>query len=225
MCRFAMWAAFVLSTTVMASPQKPGGGDAQPRLDKIPAPVRQPGAFVTLLSTKSVLDDLKLTPEERGWLDERLKAIKAANQAAQQQIRDLPGNIPPFERMDKQKEILKSAAGQEVKAISEALTPPQYKRFRQILLQADGPSAFGRDEVLAALKLTPDQVDKIARIVFKMQNAQLDSPAGGRGSGGSNPGAKKRDLAREFTKEAVDLLTDDQKAKWKELIGEPIVEK
>jgi eukaryotic-like serine/threonine-protein kinase len=218
MRRIATLAAVFLSTAVIAQ-------DAPPRLDKIPAPVRQPGAFVTLLSSKAVQEDLKLTAEERSRLDERLKAIKAANQDSQQKIRDLPTDLPPFERMDKQQSLLKSAAEMEVKTISEALTVPQYRRFRQILLQSDGPSAFGREEVLAALKLTPEQVDKIARIVFKLQNAMLDSGGGGRGSGEGSPGARKRELARELTKEAVAALTDDQKAKWKELIGEPFVEK
>jgi hypothetical protein len=218
MRRIATLAGLLFSTAILAQ-------DAPPRLDKIPAPVRQPGALVTLLSSKSVLDDLKLTAEERGRLDERLKAIKAANQVCQQKIRELPADLPPFERMDKQQSLLKAATEMEVKTISEALTAPQYRRFRQILLQSDGPSAFGREEVLAALKLTPEQVDKIARIVFKLQNAMLDSGGGGRGSGEGSPGARKRELARKLTNEAVDALTDEQKAKWKELIGEPFMEK
>jgi len=218
MRRFATLAAFVLSTSALAQ-------DSLPRLDKIPAPVRQPGVLHALLATKPVQDDLKLTPEERGRLDERLKAIKSANDESQQKIRDLPRDLPPFDRMDQQQAILKAAAETEVKTISDALTPPQYRLFRQIVLQSDGASAFGRDEVLAALKLTPEQVDKIARIVFKLQNAMLDAGGGGRGSGEGSPGARKRELARKLTNEAVDALTDEQKAKWKELIGEPFVEK
>jgi hypothetical protein len=218
MRRFAALAAFLLAASVTAQ-------DAPPRLDKIPSPVRPPGALVTLLGAKSVQDDLKLSAEERGRVDERLKAIKAANQDSQQKIRELPADLPPFERMDKQQALLKASAEMEVKSISEALTAPQFRRFRQILLQTDGPSAFGREEVLAALKLTPEQVDKIARIVFKLQNAMLDGGGGGRGSGGGNSGARKRELARQLTSEAVAALTDEQKAKWKELIGEPFVEK
>jgi eukaryotic-like serine/threonine-protein kinase len=218
MRRIATVAAFVLAASLTAQ-------DAPTKLDKIPTPLRPPGAFVTLLSSKAVQEDLKLTPEERGKLDERLKTVKAANDASAQSIRDLPRDLPPFERLEKQQAILKAAAEAESKAISETLTTPQNRRFRQILLQADGPIAFGREEVLAALKLTPDQVDKIARIVFKLQNAMLDSGGGGRGSEGTSPGARKRELARQLTKEAVDALTDEQKAKWKELIGEPMVEK
>jgi hypothetical protein len=214
-----------------------------PRFDRIPAPPYQAGELTRLLSSFAVQKELKLTEDQIVELRKQLDQARNELSAFHKGVNELPRDLTPTERQDKQRELQAPAIAIERKMVAQSLTAEQRERFRQIVVQSDGPIAFGRDEVLAALKLTPEQVDKIARIVLNYQNAVSQS---GRPVGGgqvlspdkqqaAQPGAggrifvldptKVRELARQAVEKAVAVLTDEQKAKWKELIGEPMVEK
>ena len=99
--------------------------------------------------------------------------------------------------------------------ISETLKPGQIKRFKEISLQQDGPllSVMAKDgEVAAAWKLTDDQKQKIKTIAEEMREA-LKVAGGDR--------SKMQELLKSGNGKLMNLLTEAQKTKWKELIGEP----
>jgi len=125
-------------------------------------------------------------------------------------------------------------------AIKKILTESQYKRYKQIDIQVDGPRAFQRPEVSEALGLTEAQQDKMREIMEANrpqggpggqgrpgQGGQGGPPPqggpgqGGPGQGGPGQGGDPSKFADELMKKLMVVLTDSQKNKWKELTGAP----
>jgi serine/threonine protein kinase len=109
-------------------------------------------------------------------------------------------------------------AAQE-KAVLEGLGPEQAQRLKQIAWQEGGASAFSDPELLEALGLTKEQKDKIRAIQDEARRTLWVGPR----SGGPRPEDWKK-AADSWTKardQVVAVLTADQKARWKELTGEP----
>ncbi len=78
----------------------------------------------------------------------------------------------------------------EVNAI---LTAAQQARLRQIALQSDGPGAFRDPEVVAQLRLTPEQRDGIRAIEEEAFFAWMRTMGpGGPPPGGPDTGLKER---------------------------------
>ncbi len=109
------------------------------------------------------------------------------------------------------------------KSVASVLGPPQVARLDQISRQCRGPLAFDDPEVRQALDLTPEQAAEVA----KLRAAAADGPGPGGdhgpppdGGGGPGPrGPGSRDVA--VVAAVVDLLTPDQQAAWRRLIGTP----
>jgi Spy/CpxP family protein refolding chaperone len=165
------------------------------------------GGPVFLLTQKSVQDELKLS-------DEQVTKVK---QLAEKQRESLQGlrDLSPEERRTKMQEQVKA----NEKAVADILNPDQVKRIKQISLQQQGTMALASTEVASALKLTDEQKDKLRSIQQDMR-----ASFGQRGQGGrpSEEDRKKLEEARKAASEKVmNLLTAEQKTKWKEMTGEP----
>jgi Spy/CpxP family protein refolding chaperone len=117
---------------------------------------------------------------------------------------------------------------EEAKSVVDTtLTTDQKARLKQIGVQVLGVRAFTNEEVVAALKLTDDQKDKIKGIAEEYQKDAREL------GGGFRPGQsvdqeklaenqkKRRKLEREAVEKITTSLTPDQQAEWKKLIGEP----
>ncbi len=104
-------------------------------------------------------------------------------------------------------------------AIKKILNETQYKRYRQIDLQVDGPRAFQRPEVVEALQISEDQMDQI-REIMEQNRPQGGPPQGGPGQGGRGQGDPGK-FADELMKKITAVLSDSQKSKFKELVGAP----
>jgi hypothetical protein len=130
----------------------------------------------------------------------------------------------------------KKAISAREKAISEVLKPEQLRRLKEISLQLRGGQALSDPEVAEALKLTGEQKEKVKAIheeaVKSMES--MFRPAGnfpGANFAGGNfqemqanfaAMAKKFEELRKSTDEKLmNLLTDEQRATWKQLTGEP----
>jgi hypothetical protein len=115
-------------------------------------------------------------------------------------------------------------AAQE-RALVEGLRPEQAGRLRQIAWQRQGPGALHDPEVAAALGLTNEQKQKIRAIEAHRPPWGPHRPGGppGWGPGGPHPRGrpKPEDLWRGSWGQLLSVLTAEQKAKWKELTGEP----
>ena len=104
-----------------------------------------------------------------------------------------------------------------------SLSAEQTRRFDQINVQAHGVLAFACRAVDEKLKLTDDQKSKIREIAEATHNSFAGADNDNASEQERTDARSKRAVAhKENMSKAYALLTDDQKASWKELIGEPI---
>jgi hypothetical protein len=167
------------------------------------APSGFPGGGVrSLLALKSVQEELKLS---EGQIHE---------------VAELSGKsrgLFGLSREERRAELEELAARE--KALVEKMQPEQARRLKQIVLQQRGPHALGDANVADALRLTAAQREQIRAIQEEARRALWASTP----HGGPRPPEDRRraDLPREVHAKLLDVLTEKQKARWKEMTGEP----
>jgi len=186
------WAAIVV---VPADAQPPRG-----------AQLGRGGMTLTgLLAQESVQKELKLSDEQKA----KVKDIADKQRESFRGLRDLSTE-------ELMAEIQKQIKENE-EALSGALGADPMTRLRQISLQVRGAAAFSDPTVVSALSLTDEQQAKVKAIQDEAQQARRAfDPDQLEESRARIEAARK--AAREKTQE---LLTEEQKTKWKELIGAP----
>jgi hypothetical protein len=116
-------------------------------------------------------------------------------------------------------------------AIKKILNAGQYKRYRQIDIQVQGPRWFMNPEAQDMLNLSEkqhDQIDEIMKNGRPPQGGQggpggqggqggPGGQQGGRGQGG--PGGDMGKFADDLMKKIMSVLNENQKNKYKELTG------
>jgi Spy/CpxP family protein refolding chaperone len=225
--QYAIAAAFLAATCATAVAQdtsKPGNGGI--RIGD--------GSFIcdTLDRNKVLHDELKLTDEQIGKLNDALKPIHEKRQEAMKDFN--PGDLTE----DKWKELVEALAqlnAEAKKAVAEVLKPAQLKRLRQIAYQLGGVGSFADKDVQTELKLTDAQMKKVQDLLDAYQKDAHEIQR-------VNALGLQRGLTREqlqefkkkyeegqkaiaaqakTTEEAVlKVLTDDQKKAWADLQGE-----
>jgi hypothetical protein len=131
-------------------------------------------------------------------------------------------DVPEDKLEDKIRETFKEEIEGPTKEVEKILKPEQMTRLRQISRQQGGPAAYLKPENVKDLELTDDQKTKLRSI-----STELDKDVGelrrSGGKGGFTPETREKidSLTKEANEKAAGVLTDDQKAKWKTLIGEP----
>lgn len=159
-----------------------------------------------LLRQKSVRQDLGLAPEHTSKIFEfTAKQYDAGREAAK---------LGQDERR-KKFEALKQENEQFLK---ENLTPEQRKRLDQITLQVVGLLWLSRPEIARELNLTDEQRQKAKELREQTRKEARDLF---RTSDRQERRAKYAKLHEETHKKLNELLTEDQRAKWKELVGRP----
>ena len=173
-----------------------------------PKPIPEQGAIeLVLLRHKAVRDDLKLTrPEAR-----RIHEFTEQQWKKEQEVEKIADEKERESRFDEM-------TREDERFLQENLTPEQKKRLDQITLQVAGLLWITRPEVADALKLTDEQKLKIVdlqKAARKEMEELLYSET-------------RRDRQAELRKHqeacklrVLELLTDEQEAKYNELIGEP----
>jgi hypothetical protein len=160
-----------------------------------------------LLGQKSVQDELKVSEDQVG----KITQLAAKQREAFAELRNLQGE----ERQKKLQELNQA----NEKQLAEILKPEQLKRLKQIAWQQQGGQALAESDVAEALGLSGEQKEKIKTINEDAQKEmrELFQPGGNR-----EEAQKKMAEMRKATEEKrMAVLTDTQKAKWKELLGEP----
>jgi len=161
-------------------------------------PAAQTDLALTRDRVKRILDDLTVLQGDRAYflLDdpaahEELKLSEMQKTAVVASMRELNNrqeelfrNFRSLSSDQRQKRFLELARTREA-ALAEILTDGQMHRLKQIKLQVLGPRAFQNTEVVAALKITSEQKEKIRDIEEK---ANL---AGHFGFGGMREGRGK----------------------------------
>jgi hypothetical protein len=128
----------------------------------------------------------------------------------------------PAEREKKLNEHRKAAHEKLAKNLKEVLKPDQMKRLRQLALQREGAFALGQEEVRKELKITQEQVMKFMAVIQDLQKKV--EPLFKEAQSGGNPEEirpKVEQLRKDHAKQLEDILTDEQKKQWKELLGPP----
>src|SRR6516162_6911853 len=157
-----------------------------------------------LLRQKSVQKELKLSDDDVKKImdftnkesDEYGKALKLAE-------RERTAKFDELEAANK-------------KFLEDNLSADQRKRLEQITLQVTGLHQLGRAEVVKALNLTDEQQAKFEQMQKDARKALEEIITGTDRAGKTEKLAKLRE---ETNKKIMDTLTDEQKAKVKEIVG------
>ena len=168
-------------------------------------PVAGEGAVeLMLLRQQSVQKELKLSKDEvdkihtfgeQQW--EKAQSVHVLPQAEQ---------TKKYAEMSKENETF----------VKETLTKDQQKRLHQITLQMAGLLCLSRPAVASALKLTEDQK---AEVVKLQKKAHQEAEELIHVTKKNQKLEKLRELHETSLKSIEGLLTDEQEAKWTEMIG------
>lgn len=166
----------------------------------------QSGAM--LLRYKAVQEELHLTDDQR-------KEATAFNDKMRDAMQDLQ-DADPQERMKKFQEM----RSQGDRAVSRILKPEQVKRLHEIALQVAGARALSDPKVASELSLDDSQKQKI-REVGEEQMKKLEEMRTAAGGDREKMREKMADMNRETEQQLREVLTADQRSRWKTMIGEP----
>ncbi len=202
-CQNWAWTLVVLAATSFA-----GFGPTPAVADDRPKMVPEEGSLqVVLLRHKAIRDDLKLTHREARRIHEFTEAQwKKAMKA--EELTDDKERDRRYDEMTRENE----------KFLSDILNGEQRKRLDQITLQVAGLLWITRPDVAAELKLTDEQKQKAAeyqQLAHREMEELLHSETR------RDRRAELRRLHETSKKRVLDLLTDEQEAKFHEMIGPP----
>ena len=177
-----------------------------------------------LLQVKSVQEELKLSADQIKRIMEVPQNVKDKHQ---KELQDLENELVNEERRTKflkLHEMRQKIADEAQKGQEDILNSEQKKRFKEIQLQVGGVQAFQHEELQKTLHLTDAQKDEIRTInsdyVEKMREISRPGVRRGRGQAEEND-KNMAALKKESVNKVLATLSDDQKTKYKEMIGAP----
>jgi Spy/CpxP family protein refolding chaperone len=193
---FMKWALVLLVPAVFATSARPAEPDAPEGTT----------VKLLLLRQKSVQKELELTPESIKKIiafthAESEKAAKALELAE-------PARKEAFEKLRKE----------NAKFLADTLNAKQSKRLDQITMQFTALTQLTKPEMVRELKLSDDQVKKFKELQSEARKAVVELIEAKEHKGKSEKLAK---LRAETRKKILAVLTDDQKAKVREIAGPP----
>ena len=163
-------------------------------------------------------------------------AIKEINDAYREAIQKAMGDGGGFaglrdmseeertKAMEKMAEQRNTVLAKFTPELKDALSAEQFKRLKEIHVQAMRDQAYTDADVVKALALKKEQTDKIAEINkdFVTKSREAFQPGGG--GGGERPDfnalrTKAEEMGKARDAKLSDVLTKDQQAKLKELKG------
>lgn len=167
---------------------------------------------VHLLTSPDVQKELKLSKEQVKLAEGMRPELKKAGEAM--------GTLTPAQAKKYTAEMTTWAE----KSLADLLSPEQRTRHRQILWQVlefnGGVRGMAANPVFAKdVGLTADQQARAKKIEADYQAAWMKLVRANPGGNAAIPGEEA--LAKKYEEAALKLLTDEQKKKWNELLGEP----
>lgn len=167
---------------------------------------REDAIEVMLVRQKGVQEDLKTTAEQ----NQKIHAFADKQWKKAQALR----NSSEAER-DRAFEAMAKANQQFLKT---TLSPEQCKRLNQIAMQVAGLLWIMRSDVAAELNLTDEQRQKIREL---HSEARKEAQEALRSNNEAVEESKFREMRQANRRRLMGVLTDEQKAKWKEMAGQP----
>jgi hypothetical protein len=159
-----------------------------------------------LLRQKSVQHELKVTPE----LAKKIRAFTNREYEAFQKAVHL--------NADEKERRLEELEKRNRQFLADNLSPGQRKRLGQITLQVTGLQQLTQPEVVRALELTEAQQQKFREMQMEARRAMETIIASPNREGRNEKLAR---LRAEIDKKIEAVLTDKQKEKAREHVGEP----
>jgi Spy/CpxP family protein refolding chaperone len=194
--RKMMGAAFVFAVTVV-----PAYGLGPPIQD---------GMFLSFLASRGVQEDLKLTPEQ----------VKEVTEIRGKRMR----KPPEFRQLtrEEQRQVKQELDKKDRETLTKLLTPEQLKRLHQIWLQYRGPLACLNDDIAKEMGLTAEQKNKLWSVRQQLIDGLVALPSLSREAAAGKKRAEMESKVRTDTAAKVmAILTPEQKAKWREMTGQP----
>ncbi len=169
------------------------------------------GGGIMLLSSKDVQTDLKMTEDQIS----KVKELQEKQRGMFGELRDLS----PEERREKMQEMQKKMTEDLNKILSEV----QQKRLKQLGYQSThktaGLGALLRNQDFAsAIELNDEQKDALRAIQEDMRKMMEEMRGGG---DPQEMRTKMQEMRKANDQKLEKLLTDAQRSKMKELMGEP----
>ena len=185
-----------------------------------------PQSALSLSNNAAVQKDASITEEQAGKL-------KALNDEAQAEIREAMSGLGSFRDLSEEERTTRmtemSAKRAEINKkfkakLSDILETKQIERLDQIALQASGTQVYADPDVIASLKLSEKQQEKIKEI-NRTASEKRREMFGRPGEGGAGGGdfqermAKMNELTAQQSKDLEAVLTADQKAQFAKMKG------
>lgn len=168
-------------------------------------PVRGgPSAFATLRQKTAMLE-LKLS-------EKQVEKIKETMMVNRDKILDA------IEKGDRAKAA--AATRERDKVLFEVLTPEQGKRLRELVLQVHGLWAMTEPDTAKELQLTEEQKTKLQHLQRETE-ARMAKLFKGEAATRTEAQKKLAEFHTTANEKGLELLTAEQRAKWKSLSGAP----
>jgi Spy/CpxP family protein refolding chaperone len=182
----------------------------------------------TLLGSEQVRKELKVTDEQAKKLEEVLAAHRQQSMEIFQASRTGDGAAADREKSRQAIAEKTAALGKTTDdKLATVLDKDQSKRLSEIALQQQGPDGLVAEPVVAALKLTKEQTDKIRGVMTARDEETRKKMEELRGGGGGGGGGfeRMREESDKIRKKAGDdalaVLSKEQRDELEKLKGKP----
>ena len=169
----------------------------------------------SLLKHETVRTALELDDAQQKLIDSALASCAANQLSVNEQI--LAG--ADKDELQACLSRLQSAVDEATSQIQSVLSTSQASRLEQLSLQRAGLSAFSRPEVARELNLDDKQTRQITELRDKLRSIMQKRKLA------ENPDNEEElaDTREQLMREALDILSHEQRMKWHELTGDPVV--
>jgi serine/threonine protein kinase len=191
--------------SAMAALDRAGQPHGKP--PKPPPVLSRGGHELFLLTQLSVQQELKLS-------DNQVRMVIKASERRREAFGQLTSLKPEVWR-EKFEEKLEA----QQNVLDHLLLPDQARRLHQIVLQQRGTEALGDPEIAKGLRISQDQMDKIRALRDEAHHAA--KAAFRSGDSRADVHRKADEIWRATKEQIVELLSDEQRAGWQEMIGQP----
>jgi hypothetical protein len=201
--------AFVLCAAVVASAAQAGpggpGGPGGMRMGAFPGGMGTVNKM-TLIGVEKVQTELKIAADQKEKITEITKAFSAAQRELFTGMRG-GQDMTPEERTKAREEMQKkrdALVKETEKKLDAALKAEQVTRLNEITLQQQGVEGMISERIVAALKVTEDQVKKIKAVIAD-RDKELGTLMGGRRGPGEQGGDQAGGTREERQKKMDDI--------------------
>jgi hypothetical protein len=163
--------------------------------------------------------ELGLSSQQINQLQQIIRETRQSHQKEMQALRTQESETQQRDMLNLRAEV----AADVLKGLDRAgvLTPQQKVRLQQILWQNRGPVVFSDPALQTALGLTPEQRTTIRTVAGETWRKMQGAPQLDEGGGGDERFARRATLRQEAMSKALAALSDEQRQRWHELIGQP----